>query len=379
MKINIIGGFFGTSGYANHTRNLANALNRFMDVKIITNSYPNWEKDCSDSELIMMNRPDEAQINLIIDLPFNWGQYCNKSYNIGFLVWEGDKIPLSFLDNIKDKRINQVWVPSNHVLEAIKATMGKDNWENQQILNKIKIVPHGVDLSVFRPIERETKEFIFLCNKGFRSELDRGGVQHAIKAFIEEFKKGEARLLVKINPAYTMSPENIGKLINKYAQYANKNITEIPEITFCHDNMNKEDINKLYNNCDVFLNPTEGEAFSLPCLEAMACGKPVITTNFGGQTDYTNNKNGILIDYELREVEHEILYEGIKWARPNIDQLKLAMRHLFNNRNEISDKGQIALNTAKIYTWENSAIKALEYIKELNITEGIKPNKSQSS
>ena len=34
--------------------------------------------------------------------------------------------------------------------------------------------------------------FTFFANKGFRNELDRGGIQYLLKAFIEEFRKGEA-------------------------------------------------------------------------------------------------------------------------------------------------------------------------------------------
>ena len=36
VKLTIIGQFFGTSGYANHTRQLANALSKYHDLKIFT-------------------------------------------------------------------------------------------------------------------------------------------------------------------------------------------------------------------------------------------------------------------------------------------------------------------------------------------------------
>ena len=373
MKLNIIGQIFGTSGYCNHTRGLANALNKIHDVKLTTQLPDKWELDCNDSELQMINRTDDLErINIIIDLPHNWNQYLSKKHNIGFLVFEGDKIPLSWIDCIKDKRVTQVWVPSTHVFDAIKNTLTED-YSRQINKNKVKIVPHGVDLDVFFPSEQTEKEgvqtprtFTFLCNKGFRNELDRGGIQHAIKAFLNEFKKGEAKLMIKLNLAYAMSPEALNEIIIKYYKETKKPKSEMPEIMAIYENLSPKQLSIMYNQCDVLLNPTEGEAFSLPCIEAMVCGKPVITTNFGGQIDYIDNINGWLIDYELHEVQHELIYEGIQWAKPNIEMLQNAMRDAVNNNKSVINKGAQALSTAKNYTWENSSLKATQYLEETN-------------
>src|SRR3990167_9746066 len=98
LKINLIGSIFGTSGYVSHARGLANALNKVCDVKLSIPLPPNWERETSDAELDMIKKEDSFdRINLIIDLPFNWVQHSNKKINIGFLVWEGDKVPKSFI------------------------------------------------------------------------------------------------------------------------------------------------------------------------------------------------------------------------------------------------------------------------------------------
>lgn len=379
-QVNIVGQIFGTSGYSIHTRQLANALNKYIDVKLITQLPQGWERVCNDNELKMITRNDSLDaINLIIDLPMNWSQHLHKKHNIGFLVFEGDKIPLSWVDYIKDKRVTQVWVPSQHVYNAIKNTCDNNlHTENTGLVgftvplwvfikDKIKIVPHGVDLSVFFPQEmQEPKPFTFLCNKGFRGELDRGGVQHAIKAFMQEFTKGEARLIVKINPAYALHPDELTRIMNKYRSELNKTEETIPEILFTYENLDYKILNKVYNSCDVFLSPTEGEAFSLPCLEAMACGKPVITTNFGGQTDFVNSTNGYLVSYTMHPVVHEILYEGIQWATPNMDDLRKKMRETYSNSAYRISRQEIALKTAKMFTWDNSAQKAVTFLKEID-------------
>ena len=367
FKINFIcPSFFGTSGYVAHARGLINALDKVMDVKISSQLPQDWERQVNDQELLMLKKSDSKdRIQIILDLPFNWLQYANKYFNCAWLIFEGDKIPLSWVPIIKDHRINQVWVPSTHVYNAIKNTLIGEEYEKQMTMNKVKIVPHGVNLELFKPEERKKDLFTFLINKGFRNQYDRGGMQHGIKAFIEEFKKGEARLVLKLNPAYAMSPQDLINFINFTCIQSNKKSDEIGEIIFNYDAMLTHMLKDLYNNTDVLLNPTEAEAFSLPCIESMACGKPVITTNYGGQIDFVTNSNGWLIDYELHEVRHELMYEGINWAKPDIEHIKKTMRLALSDKESYATKAQNALKQALNFTWKNSALKAQELLYSL--------------
>lgn len=370
MKINIIGNIFGSSGYANHTRQLANALSEHHEIKLTTNLFEGWERMVNDKELKMILSPDTTEhVNLIIDLPFNWNQHCSKEKNIGFLVWEGDKIPVSFIEPIL--RVDQVWVPSTHVFTAIKNTVESHGVGKQDSLlwgvvkHKVKIVPHGVDLKIFKPQPKPEGPFTFLCNKGFRGDGDRGGVQHAIRAFMSEFKKDEARLLLKLNPAYAIPPDQMIQFLQKVQTELNLKAEEVPEIMINMEAIPFDRLSELYHNCDVFLNPTEAEAFSLPCLEAMACGKPVITTDFGGQTDFVTIINGWRIPYELHENKTDILYEETKWATPDIIKLKWSMRQSLKDKEDSKERGEKSLEDAKDFTWKNSAEKANEALKEL--------------
>ncbi|UJF35786.1 glycosyltransferase family 4 protein [Paenibacillus hexagrammi] len=49
---------------------------------------------------------------------------------------------------------------------------------------------------------------------------------------------------------------------------------------------NEYEMAELYRSSDVFVSSSWFEAFSLPPLEAMACGTPVVTTNSGGIMDF---------------------------------------------------------------------------------------------
>jgi glycosyltransferase involved in cell wall biosynthesis len=58
--------------------------------------------------------------------------------------------------------------------------------------------------------------------------------------------------------------------------------------------MNREQISKVYNDCDVFVLASRGETFGLVYIEALLAGMPIIATSCGGPEDFINETNGIL-------------------------------------------------------------------------------------
>jgi len=363
MKLNIIGNMFGSDGYSVHTRSLANAIDKLdnVEVSVTSNAPQNWIRLVNDRELKMLKRNrEDCDTILMIGQPVHWKTYLSEGKKfIGFLVFEGDKIPKSWIDIINDKRVNQIWVPSIHVKNAILNT---DGIIDTSFKDKIHIVPHGVDLKLFYPNTKKHKEFTFLVDKGWRNNKDRGGTQYAIKAFMEEFNsKDKTRLLIKINPSYGIP--DVHKLIMDM-KIKNK---DLPKIDIIKENLKFEDLNKVYNLGDVFVQATRAEAFGLGMIQAFATGLPVITTKFGGQTDFVEDKkNGFIIGGKMENVDHEVLYEGISWLTPDINELRKKMRWCYTNRDNLKNLKNNALETSKEFTWEISAIKAQDALKLLD-------------
>jgi hypothetical protein len=87
---------------------------------------------------------------------------CEDKPLIGFLVWEGDRIPAGWIETLADKRVTQVWVPSCHTYQAITYTISCIEKETKttrhdlrNIKDKIKVIPHGVDTNIFYPMEKK--------------------------------------------------------------------------------------------------------------------------------------------------------------------------------------------------------------------------------
>jgi glycosyltransferase involved in cell wall biosynthesis len=91
--------------------------------------------------------------------------------------------------------------------------------------------------------------------------------------------------------------------------------------------------------------------------EAMILGKPVITTNYSGNIDFTKEENSFLVDYQLISLEKD--YGPYKkdniWAEPNIDKASYYMKYVFENQKEAKNKGI----EAKKYIEDNLSPKAI--------------------
>ena len=193
----LVGQIFGTSGYANHTRALFNALAEKTENIVLDVPKPQgWEVQVNDIELKAIERKAEPDALVIaIDMVHRWpmikSEYRNNPF-IGYVVWEGDKLQPHWAEllHLADKIV----VPSKHVKESIL------NSTDQKY--DITIIPHGA-AAHFVP-QKKPEIFTFLANKGWaQGKNDRGGLYYLLRAFSEEFKADEpVQLHVKVNPAY---------------------------------------------------------------------------------------------------------------------------------------------------------------------------------
>lgn len=360
MKFNIIGDPFGTSGYANHVRGLSTALLKLgHEVAVECVLKPGWELECTDELLVMVKAQhfDDGH-SIMIGTPPYYDLVRNDpcaSFN-GFVIWEGDKIPLHWRKHLYN--CDRIFVPSNHVKDAILDT---DDIGNDDGFPRIHIVPHGVDLDLFKPAKKKEKRpFRFVVVKGWNKGInDRGGVQWAVKAFCEEFTPEEpVEMYLKINPAY--GTLDYKEEILKLGDYTSM----IPKITLDIRNLDVKDMPRVYHQGDVFVSATMGEAFNLPVLEAMACGLPTIVTGFGGQIDFAY---GAQFTYDLVENTWDLQYEGVRWAKPHVSELRDLMRVYYERLRENDPKYELGgggpRERAEGYSWEASALKLIQTFK----------------
>ena len=232
-----------------------------------------------------------------------------------------------------------------------------------KIEKKIVIIPHGHDPESFYQDDMVGKSevFTFIANKGWsQGENDRGGMQYILKAFNEEFTdKDNVQLKCKINAVYNPPEWNIQTEMDKL-KLDRKG--KAPIFT-THDNLNDKGLRDFYNQGDVFVSMSMAEAFNLPVLEAMACGLPAIISGYGGQTDFSDNSNGWIVNKgEYGYFSKEPIYEETKWFKPSISAIRTTLREVYTNRQSVKKKRVKALKMAQTMTWNSSARKLKQII-----------------
>lgn len=362
-KVNIIGDPLGSSGYSIHTRELGLALYKAgFQVSFEFNRPQNWEQTPDGLfQLLFNNFSNET--NIFIGLPPWWGVKLSErpKHFIGFLIWESDIIPESWVSICNDKRVDQIWVPSEHSKNAcIKSGVSED---------KIFVISHGVDVSLFnpdKPGKMLDERFTFLYCKGWASgKNDRGGFTELLTAFLEEFKPDEpVRLFAKLNTVYNPPGWNLNVEFEK-AGVLPRLMKSESQVGIMLDNIPYNELPHFYNSGDVFVCPTKGESFGLTIAEAMACGKSTISTNWGGQLDFINETNSWLIPYDLIPATGGIFYEGQQWAMPKHEELKKLLRYAYDHKDEVKFKGKKALENIQQFTWEKTTEKARNALMRL--------------
>jgi glycosyltransferase involved in cell wall biosynthesis len=163
-------------------------------------------------------------------------------------------------------------------------------------LTKIKVVYNGIDTSLFQPgerIDRRPGEFgikqndLLIGTIGHFAPLK--GYDDLIRALPLILEKvPQARLLIAgeaIYPAYLDYKKKLHDLIDRLG-IADK-------IIFTGQ---RDDLPALLNIFDIFVLPSWSEGFGRVNLEAMAAGKPVVSTNVGGIPEVIiDGKTGILV------------------------------------------------------------------------------------
>jgi len=156
---------------------------------------------------------------------------------------------------------------------------------SESYLNKYPVltINNGIDLNVFKPIERKFNKYNIDVNKKIILGVSNGWEK---RKGIEDFYElaeiiGDDMQIVLLG----LKEEQRKKLPN--------NIIGIKRTE------NIQEMVELYSIADVLFNPTYEDNYPTVNLEAIACGTPVVTYDTGGSGEIIRDKNyGLIIEYK---------------------------------------------------------------------------------
>jgi glycosyltransferase involved in cell wall biosynthesis len=147
-------------------------------------------------------------------------------------------------------------------------------------------------------------------------------------------------------------------------------------ITLIDEEIAPDALAALYASSDALVCPSRGEGFGLPLAEAMAMGIPVITTGFGGQTDFCTDETAWLIDYSFAYARTHLGIPNSVWVEPDPVSLTRAMRDVLaaspTDRARRTEAGQALIGSR--FTWDDVARRtqaAIGRVRDMTGAEGL--------
>ena len=364
---------YDLSGYGAVARNHLDGLSQYKDLRVRLKPRRFWRGptpslgDLGERLKLMERTPisNKGFIFLQHLTPENFFIDPRAAYHVCYTPFETDGAPISWLLGLK--AMDEVLVPSMENKKSY-VNMGLDE-------NKISVIQHGVDVEHYnpniKPLTYDRAKF------NFGSVFDwteRKNPVALIRAYYNAFDKGEdvtltLRVFWKFPVEETLNyvRHEIHKIKEGY-----EGRKEFPRIILWTEMLPDSALPNLYKSFDCFVLPSRGEGFGLPFIEAMACGVPTIGPKWGGNTDFMNAKNSLLVDGELVAINHALFlkrqpqYGGQRWFDINEVQLAENMRWVYDNYDKakkMADQG--VKDITENWTWKHTAGKLYNKFLEI--------------
>jgi len=183
-------------------------------------------------------------------------------------------------------------------------------WEKEQMISyhqaqpeKIKVIPCGVDLQLFKPLRSlKAKKFLGLLEKKFILFVGRidaiKGIDVLIRAIhhltCKPFRSNQELGLIIVGGEMDVDPQ----MENQEMQRLRKMVArmKLPDRVAFWGSQRQDLLPYFYSAAEALVLPSRYESFGMVALEAMACGTPVIASRVGGlQYTVEDGRTGFLI------------------------------------------------------------------------------------
>ena len=304
----------------------------------ITGRLPDKDYDCQISYTQMKN------------FPFYLGY--GKKNRFGIWAWEYfNAFPIGYMKNYQ--YCDALLAPSVFAKDVFLEAKIPDN--------HIKIIPHGVNKTSYEQIT--TIDLPTKCKYKILANIAQNHLRKNIPGLLDAYgkaftNKNDVCLLLKARPRAPVAPCDVS--IDKCIKDFNDKYPDHAELKIISNFI--DDISDLYRSVDTVYTMAHSEAFYFPGLEALCSGKLNICPRYGGQLDFLNDSNALLIDNTQEVADPRAVYfykpgeipkSKAIWCKPSIDDAVDKLRYAYANYEALNTK--LEANKSKVleeYGWD---------------------------
>lgn len=275
----------------------------------------------------------DYNIKIIHSTPNVWGKFLEPGkYHIGRLIWETDKLPHDFI--LGARLMDEIWTGCEYSKQAIL---------NSGVDRPVYVIPEAIDLEHI-PTQLPPYEMPYKHDFMFYSIFewsDRKNPEALLRAYWKTFKEGEDVGLVIKTYMDNFGTRNQNEILTQIDKI--KRSLRLPyyaPLYVVDYLMDRHQIYRFHATNDCFVSAHRGEGWGVPQMEAMALGKPIISTNLGGIHEWIKTGiHGYTLDYDMIPIgkvskNKQWYTQDMQWAEINPEGLEIALRFAFENRDE---------------------------------------------
>ena len=252
------------------------------------------------------------------------------TYTILYPFWELGKIPEPWLAKLR--QYDEIWVPSRFGAQAFPADFPVP----------VRLMPLPVRRLEWRdaPAPRSRDEdgrlrcFTFF---DFDSYVARKNPQAAVAAFQAAFPVSETAVQLTVK-ARGGNDQGLRRWLLQVA-------AKDPRIQVIDQTLGRAEMDRLMQDCDVFISLHRSEGFGFGVADALAAGKAVVSTHYSATCDFVTPATGYPVDCDLVPVKAGE-YPGAAgqvWAEPRLESAINALRSIQANREQARAKGRAGM------------------------------------
>ncbi len=232
--------------------------------------------------------------------------------------------------------------------------------------DKMLVVPHGINTEIFNPSippfklkTQKRVKFLHVARAHARKLHDR-----VINGYLDAFTGDDDVCLVLKTEFKKPDKDKIFEVdIKEILENAHKGRKNPAEIEVILDHV--PFIGSLYTACDSVVSMSSTEGFCCPLLESLACGKPIIVPRYGGQLEFLNDSNALLVNtkemYAPASHQYWVASNKAVVGDPDIEHYKQLLRYLYENLEyETNRIKEAAKTTVEKFSWKNAAQMILD-------------------